>query len=251
MGANPTYLAAVAGRAANSGQINQFLGSHQTQFVYAGGAIQSQAAIGTSVYETTATQWYSQLFATTSSQTSIGAVNVQISTVGGSPTLQLIPPLVISLYADSAGQPTGSPLVTNTVSSSFVYSAPFWLTVPLPIIGLTPSTFYHITVQMVGSGTNYYVWQHSNTGSGASTSPDGVTWTGQSYGLMYQVLDTSGTGQLNYIYEDGGAQWSQLSYNSLGLLSQITQFTTGQTVAGNLQTTRTLTYTNGFLTGVS
>ena len=248
---NPTYLAAVAGQGANAGMVNQFLGSHSAQFVYAGGTTQSQGASGAGVYQSTAVSWYSQLIATTADQTAIGSVNLQISTIGGSPINQTIPPLTVSLYANSAGLPTGSPLVSNSISSTLVYSSPFWLNVPLPISSLTPNTFYLIVVEMVGSGSTYYVWQESTAGVGAGTSPDGIAWTNQSYGLMYQVLDQSGTGQLQYIYEDGGLRWSQVSYNSQGLLSQITEFTTGQTEAGNLQQTRNLTYTNGFLTGVA
>lgn len=250
-GANPVYEAAVAGYPAQAGAINQFLGSHSGQLLYAGGSIQSQGGNGDGVYSPSYTQWYNQIFATGSTQTTVGSVNLQISTIGGSPITQLIPPLTVSLYADSAGEPTGPALATNTVNSTYVYSAPFWLTVPLPAINLSPTTFYHIVVQMVGTSTNYYVWQNSNSGSGASTSPDGTTWTVQNYGMMYQVLDTSGSGLLQYIYEDGGARWSQIGYNSLGLLSSITEYTTAQTTAGNLQNTRTLTYTNGVVTGVS
>lgn len=251
MGANPTYLAAVAGQGANAGAVNQFLGSHSAQFLYTGGAVQTQAGTGTSIYQSTATQWYSQLISTASTQTGIGSVNLQISAVGGSPTSQLIAPLVVSLFADSGGLPTGSALATATVTSTFVYTAPFWLTVPLIATGLTPSTFYHIVVQEVGSSSHYYAWQQSNTGFGTLTSPDGATWTTQAYGLMYQIFDLSGTGQLAYIFEDGGARWSQISYNSQGLISQIVEYTTAQTATGYLQGTRTLTYTNGFLTGVS
>lgn len=251
MGANPAYLASVAGQEANAGAVNQFLGSHSAQFLYTGGAVQSQGGTGTGLYQTTATQWYSQLINTTSTQTGIGSVNLQISAVGGSPTSQLIAPLVVTLYADSGGLPTGPALATATLTSTFVYTAPFWLTVPLVATGLTPSTFYHIVVQEVGSGSHYYAWQQSNTGFGALTAPDGVTWTTQAYGLMYQVFDLSGTGQLVSIIEDGGTRWSQLSYNGQGLLSQIVEYTVGQTATGYLQGTRTLTYTNGFLTGVS
>ena len=237
--------------AANAGSVNQFLGAHQAQFLYAGGSVITQGSSGSGIYQSSATQWYSQLITTTSTQTSLGSVNLQISTIGGSPVSQLIPPLVVSLYADLAGLPVGPALGSNTLTSNYVYSAPFWLTVPLPVLGLAPSTNYHVVIQMVGSSTAYYVWQGSRAVSGAATSADGVAWTNQAYGLMYQVFDQSGAGLLQFTYEDGGDRWSQMSYNSQGQLSRVTEFTVAQTTTGNLQGTRTLSYTNGVLTGVS
>lgn len=248
---SPTWLAAVAGQQANSGMVNQFLGSHSASFLRAGGTIQSQNATGSAVYQSTATQWLSQIFTTGASQTTIGGINLQLSAVGGSPINQTINPLTVQVYADSGGLPTGSPLATATVNETVVYSAPFWLTVPIVVTGLTPSAFYHVAVQMVGNGTNYYAWQQANQPTGAATSPDGVTWALASYSLMFQVTDLTGTGQIQYIIEDNGARTLQLGYNSQGLLSQIAEYTVGQTTLGNLQNTRNLTYANGFLTGVN
>ena len=249
-GANPPWTAAVAGSQANAGLINQFLGSHSVSYIASGGAIQAQAATGTGVYQSTATQWYDQLFTTGSTQTTIGSVNLQLSTVGGSPTLQLIPPITISLFADSFGQPTGSALVSTTLTDMYVYTQPFWASIPLPTT-VFPSANYHIVVQMVGNATNYYALQQSNQTFGVNTSPDGATWSAQAYGLMYQVLDGTGTGPVVYMYEDGGAKITQISYNSLRQPTSIIENINGQTTAGNLLSTRNLTYTNGILTGVS
>jgi len=231
--------------------INQFLGSHSVTFLRSGGTIQSQNAVGIATYQSTTSQWLSQIFATGATQSTIGGVNIQLSTVGGSPVTQTISPLTVQIYADAGGLPTGPALATATVSETAVYSAPFWLTVPISVTGLTPNAFYHIVVEMVGTSGNYYVWQQSNQPTGAATSPDGVTWTLQNYSLMFQVTDLTGAGQLQFIIEDNGARTIQVSYNSQGLLSQITEFTVGQTTPGNLQNTRNLTYTNGFLTGVN
>lgn len=251
MAITQNWTAAVAGQGANAGMINQFLGSHSASFLRSGGTIQSQNNIGNAVYQSTATQWLSQIFAMGASQSTIGGVNIQLSAVGGSPINQTINPLTVQIYADAGGLPTGSPLATVTINETVVYSAPFWLTVPLVLTGLTPNAFYHVAVEMVGNGTNYYAWQESTPTFGAATSPDGVNWTLASYSLMFQVTDLTGTGQLQYIIEDNGARTLQLSYNSQGLLSQIVEYTVGQTTLGNLQNTRSLTYTNGFLTGVS
>lgn len=248
----PTWQAASAGFGANAGHVNQFLASHPSQFIYNSGAIKSSRATGIAVYSDTYTQMLSTSFVTVANQTTVGSINIQLSAVGGSPTLALTPPITVSIYADQGGLPTGSPLVSNTVSGNYVYSAPFWVPVPLPVAGLTPLTTYHVSVSMVGTSSHYYVWQRSNQGGGAAISLNGgSTWTSQTYGLMYQILDQGSSGQIQYIYEDNGARWIQLSYNSQNMLTQITEFTTGQSATGYLQGTRTITYTNGFVTGVS
>ena len=125
------------------------------------------------------------------------------------------------------------------------------ITIPLPITGLTPLANYHIVTQIVGTSSHYYTWQRSNQTSGAATSANGTSWTNQTYGLMYQVYDTSSNGQLLSIFEDNGARWTDFTYNVNGSINQISQYTVAQTSASYLQTVGTLSYTNGLLTGVS
>jgi hypothetical protein len=248
----PTWQAASATFGANAGHVNQFLTTHSSTFSYTGNAIKSQHGTGIAVYSDTLTQMLSTSFITTSTQVAVGSVNVQLSTIGGSPTLPLINPITFSIYADLGGLPTGSALVSNTVSNNYVYSSPFWVTIPLPVGGLASLTTYHIVATMVGTASHYYVWQRSNQGTGAATSVNGgATWVAQTYGLMYQILDQTNTGLIQYIYEDGGARTIQLSYNSQNRPTQITEFTSAQATAGYLQGTRNINYTNGFVTGVS
>lgn len=245
----PAMLAAASGQPGNAGLINQFLAAHNASFVYSGAQVVVSQATGTGVYQSTQSQWLSQTFTTGVSQTAIGSVALQLSAIGGSPTSALIAPLTVGLYADSGGLPSGSALATATVSSQYVYSQPFWMSVPLPVT-VTPSTTYHLVTSLVGASGHYYVWQQSNQVTGAATAPDGVTWTQQPYGLMYEVLDQTASGQLTSISEDNGALITTFTYTSLGLIATITQ--TAVTQAGSsISSSGTLTYSNGLLTGVS
>lgn len=250
----PTWLAATPGFVGQSGQVNQFLGSHNASFLTSG-TVRSGQTTGTAVYNSTQTQWTSQLFQTASTQTSVAYLLLQISTIGGSPTSQLISPLTVSVYADVGGVPGGPALASTSILSSAVYSSPFWLTVPLVLAGLTVNTEYHIVIPEVGTTGHYYVWQQSNQPGGAATSPDGVTWTNQTYGLLYQIEDLSGGGlaglPIQYIYEDGGARITQFLYNANGSINQIIEYTVAQGSGNAVMQTRTLSYTNGLLTGVS
>lgn len=246
-----SWLAATAGQRPQPGQLTQFLGGHSATFVYAGSTLQSSQATGAALYVSTASAYLTQEIVTGPAQTVIGSLGLQISTVGGSPVSATIPPLQVSLYASSLGLPTGSALASTTLAEQFVYSGPFWLTVPLAATGLTPSTPYQIVVAAAGASSACYVWQRSNQSSGAGTSPDGATWTAQAYGFMYQVYDLAGTtGPPLYVIEDSGARVTQLTYNTAGLLTGITETTTAQGGTA-LYSTRAIAYSNGLPTGVA
>lgn len=247
----PVLTGAQVGFSAQSGQINQFLASHNALFQYSGQSIASQQGTGSGVYIDTLNQWLSQPVVTGSSQTDIGGVGLQLSTIGGSPTLTLIPALTVGLYADSGGFPTGSAIATGTVTGQYVYSSSFWVDIPLFTSGLTPSTTYHLVTPITGTTGHYYVWQESNQTSGAATAPDGVTWTSQNFGLMYQIYTQDGsTGNLTSISEDNGNLITQFTYNTLGQIATVTQITILQD-GSTLQSSGTLSYTNGLFTGVS
>jgi hypothetical protein len=249
MSVTPTWLAATAGHQGNSGFVNQLLGSHTATFLYQGGVLKSSQGTGTAVFTTTQGQYLDQAFSTVAGQTSVGSVGLQISTVGGSPTLASVPSLVLGIYADSSGVPTGSALASVLVSVQYIYDSSFWVSIPLAVSGLTASTRYHLVTSPVGTSTNYYVWQRSNQVTGTTTSTDGISWTSQSYGLMYQIYDETSSGLLNMIYEDNGARWSVFSYNSTGQIQTIDQYTVAQG-SSYVQSFNTLSYTNGLLTGV-
>lgn len=248
--ATPTYLAASTGSRGDAGLITQFLGGHNAQWLYSGAVLQSQQATGTAVYESLAATSYSQLITTGSSQTTIGSVALQISAVGGSPTTATISPLTVGLYAAAGGMPTGSVIASAQVVEPYVYTQPFWCQIPLLATGLSPSSTYCLVVSGLSTGSAYYAWQCSNQASGAATSPDGVAWSAQPYGLMYQVYDTSVSGQIQSIVADSGSRIVTFTWSG-STLTGIAEFTLSQSGAA-LASNRTLTYaSNGLLTGVS
>jgi hypothetical protein len=245
----PTWLGATTTASGVGGQANQFLGTHSATFIYGGTLAESQTT-GSTVYSTTQSQYLAQAFTTSAAQTAIGSVLVQVSAVGGSPLTDLISPLQVALYPDVGGIPGAAAVAVCTVGEAYVYLSPFWVLVPLVASGLSPLTTYHLVASPAGSSAHYYVWQQSNQSAGAAVSPDGVNWTTEGFGLMFQVFDQSVTGRLNLIYEDAGARWTQLAYNATGGISAITEYTTAQ-LGGSVESSRALTYANGLVTGVS
>lgn len=248
----PIWQGASAGFAANAGHVNQFLGTHSSSFILSGATLQSSQATGHSgqaAFTDSVTYYISQTIVTTASQTTIGSLGLQLNVVGGSPSLTLVPPITVSLYADLLGSPTGSPLATTTISGQYVYSSSFWVQVPLVVSGLTPLTNYHIVTSLTGNSNHYYAWQRSNQSSGAATSTNGTTWVNQSYGMMYQVYDQNGTGVVTFVYDDGGSHWVRFTYNTNGSVATITEHTATQS-GSSLDSSATLTYTNGLMTSL-
>lgn len=245
----PAWLAASPGQRALPGQINQFLGTHGSTWVYAGAQRAAQTT-GSAAYSSTASTYLAQQFTTAVGQTTVGQVWLQLSAVGGSPVTATISPLTVGLYASSAGSPTGTAITSTALAEQQVYSAPFWLPVPLAATGLTASTVYQLVVSAAGSGSAYYAWQHSNQTSGASTSPTGSAWSSQPFGLMFQVFDQTPGGLIQFFYDDAGARTVQLGYNAQGLPTTLTESAIAQD-GSVLYSTRTLTYSGGMLTGVA
>jgi hypothetical protein len=124
------------------------------------------------------------------------------------------------------------------------------VTVLLPAAGLAASTQYWIAAAAQGDTSDHFTWAKSNQSSGAATSPDGVTWTAQSYGLLYKVYDGSLLPPLTGIYEDGGARTTVYLYSG-GLVAGIKEFTVGQTASGYAASARALSYSDGQLTGAA
>lgn len=248
----PSWLGAAAGSPGLAGQVNQFLGDHNSIITY-GETLASTQGTGTAVYTGTDTSYLAQVITTEPTQTSISSIAIQLSAVGGSPVINSIPNLSVSLYDSFSGAPTGSPLTTVTLTETYIYAAPFWVSVPLTIGGLTAGTDYYIVTSMVGSSTNFYAWQRSTQTTGTFTSPDAIVWTPVSYGLMYQVNQPGSTGAnvIKLISEDDGARTTQFSYDATDQLLSLVQFTATQGGSGSFLTAPTFTYTNGLITGVS
>lgn len=247
----PNWTPATAGQPGVAGSTNQFLLGHSASFIGTGGTLASQQATAAPAYTSTTGQYIAQNIVTASNQNSIDYVKLQLATVGGSPTLSLIPPLTLSLFADGGGVPTGSALVSTSVTSMYVYSAPTWVTIPLPISGIGSSTLFHLVISPVGTATNYYVWHQSNQTSGAFLSTNGVNWTSQTYGLTYQIFYNSATTNasfpVQFIYEDGGARLIQIQYDPNTMLpTSIIESTTAAITGGTaIYSSRTLSYNSG------
>ncbi len=249
----PTFKAAVAGYGGNAGMSNQFLMPHNGNLVYDSAVAQSKQTIGNAVYTSTQDQYLSQQFITGPTQSAIGFIWLQISVVGGSAITSNINPLVVGVYADAGGEPTGTALGAAALAETAVYAAPFWVPILLPVSGLTGNTAYHIVVAPSGTSSSYYAWQHNNQVAGASISPDAVAWDDQAFGFMYQVFDLGAGAGAKWLYllEDTANRSTQFSYDAGNNLTGIVEQTVDQTGANNVQYGRSLTYTNGQLTGVN
>lgn len=245
----PTWKAATSGQLPVTSQVNQFLGPHTTQFLYPSLRKANQSTAGTGTVQTNGT-YIAQSFTTAVGQTQVGYVRITLQTTGG--FTGLLPPTTLSLHANNAGAPASTALQTVTMASEYVGSAPAIVDFPLPTTGLTASTTYWLVLAAAGDSTHHYNWGKSNQTSGASTSPDGVTWTAQAYGLLYEVWDQS-IQDVNpkFTWEDGGARWLWLDYNANDTLNVIAEYTAGQTSTTYAQSFRTLTYTNMQITKVA
>lgn len=246
--ATPPWLAAAAPYPALAGQVNQFLGTHSSAWLYSG-TVQAAQAIGSGVYQSTAGQYLAQAFTTGAAQSATGVVLVQISVVGGSPVTATAAPLTVGLYADSGDVPSGNPLAAVSVPEQLVYAAPFWVPLPLAASALTPSTTYHLVASPAGGSGSYYVWQQSNQASGAAVSADGISWSQQGFGLMFQIFDQSQVGALQFLVDDGGARWTQIGWSG-AFLATLTEVTASQGGAP-FASVRSFTYSGSNLTGVA
>jgi hypothetical protein len=219
--------------------VNQLLGTHPAVFLYAG-AQQASAAGGSGNWPSNGL-WLAQSFTTGSSQTAVGYVTIP-TTVTGSP-----PPWTFSVQANSGGAPSGTPLAAVSFPKELAASQVTAL-LPCPV---TASTQYWIVAQASGDPGDYFSWARSSAGSGALTSPDGVTWSAAAFGLRYSVYDQSPVPPLIGIVEDSGARYTLLTWSASAGPATVREFTVGQTASGYAEAARTLTYSGGLLTGVA
>lgn len=242
MTAIPSWLGATASSAAQAGQVNQFLGAHTATFLYASVQKAAQTTAGSGAVNSNSL-WIAQSFSTAVGQTQVGRVVLTLA--------ETLPPapLTVSLYANSAGAPTGAALVSAAVPKEFLTGSPAALSIPLPAT-VTASTTYWIVTTAVGDASNFFSWSKSNQVSGASTSANGTAWTAQAYGLLYQVYDQTASGALTHTFEDTGARWTLFTYNASSQLTGLAEYTAAQ-ASGYIQSNKTLSYSSGLLTGVA
>lgn len=253
MATTPTWLAATAGQSQVAGQVTQFLGTHASVILYAATQTAAQTTAGAASTSTNGL-YLAQSFTTAVGQTAVGYVIVPVTTATTSGSN--LATTTLSLYANSGGAPSGVALVSTTITAEYANkasggAATVKLVYPLPVTGLTASTTYWLVLTSAGNVSNSYTWYRSNQVSGASTSPNGTTWTAQAYGFEYQVFDQTASGLLTATRDDAGARWTATTYTTLNLVNTYAEYTAGQTAAGYLQSFRTNSYSNGLLAGVA
>lgn len=247
----PTWQAPTAGQPVLANHVNQFFGYHKVTNLYT--AVQTAAVVTNGTAHSNSNSLYmAQSFTTGASQSAIGYLNLPYGTYVS--TGSILGPSTIGIWTNSGGAP-GTPLVTTTLTAEYARSITLgvdtvYVSYPVPVTGLTPSTTYWIVTTPAGDPTNHYTWRQSASASGASTSPDGVTWTAQTFGFQYQVFDRTVTGNRIHTWEDSGARWTWTRYNNNGTVSRTGEYTAGQTSSGYLQSMRIFNYTASQLTGV-
>lgn len=242
----PAWLAAAAAQPAQAGQINQFLGAHPAKLLYQATLTDSQTTAGSGSSLSNG-QYIAQKFTTGSSQTAVGYAACFITPTAAHPTATL----QMSIYASSAGAPTGAPLITVTATIEYVVFAPQYVVFPLPLSGLTSSTVYFLVIAPAGvDATHCYQWSKSNQASGTYLSANGTTWAAQTYGSLFKVYDQSTVQPLVATWEDSGARWTWMQYNASGQLTELSEYTAAQG-GGYLQSNRVFSYTNNVLTGIA
>lgn len=238
----PNWLGATAGQAPQAAQVNQFLGTHAATHLYAGTSI---ASVTTSGATTTGTNGLYLAQSFTMSGTALGLVQGPISTT--TTTGANLAPTTLSLYANSSGAPTGSPLISTTITAEYAYATTsngntnVFTTYPLPITGLTNGATYWLVLASTSS-TGQFTWFRSASASGASTSPNGTTWTAQAYGFRFNVFDQSIVGQSTATYEDSGARWTATQYNTNGSIKNFSEYVVAQGTNQYVQGVRTYNY---------
>lgn len=252
MPATPNWQAATGAFPGQAGHVNQLLTTHTSTVIYEGTqrAAQLTPTGGSPSFTATDTVSIAQQFTTAVGQTTIGWVGVQIAPTHNSGASGLNP-TTVSIFANSAGAPTGAALISTTLTAEYAFLAPTVLPIPLPVTGLTASTTYWVVVAQSTDATHNYHWTRSNQVSGASTSPNGTTWTAQAYGMVFSVNDGVPAGLQLHTWEDGGARWTWTGHNGSGLATSFAEYTVGQNTPGYLQSVRTLNYSANTLLSVS
>lgn len=253
MSTAPPWEAPTTGQAPRASHVNQLLGAHACTVIYNGVQTDGHTTSGGTTVSTNGT-WLAQSFTTAVGQTTIGHLNISLTTA--TTTGSLLAPTTLSVNINNAGAPSATSLITVPVTAEYANVASGGVNTtrinfPTPLSGLTASTTYWIVVAAAGNVSNSYTIHQSNQASGASTSPDGVTWTAQTYGFTYAVRDATVNGTPMQTWEDNGARWTNSSYDASQRLSAYHEYTAGQTSSGYVQSGRTITYNTWLPTSIT
>lgn len=239
--ATPAWLGATTGQPPQAAQINQFLGAHAATFIYTGVSLGS-STLGSGTVATNGL-YIAQTFTPGSNQTP-GRFVLTLQ-VTGTP-----PPLTLTVQTNSGSAPSGTALVTTLVPPNYLTGTATATSVPLPC-SLTSGTVYWIVANAVGDVSNFYSFTKSTAGTGASTSPTGVTWTAQAYGLTYVRFDQTPTFPLMHTWDDSGVRWTALTSTAAAMPSVYDEYTVAQSTNQFVYSSRSFTYTSGSLTSIS
>jgi hypothetical protein len=239
--ATPAWKGASANNPGLAGQINQFLGTHNSTFIYTGTSQLSQTTAGAG--GTNSNSLYIAQTFTTSGAVGTSRLVLTLD-VTGSP-----PPATITIQSNSGGAPSGTVLGSITVAAQYLTGSAVAVSVPM-LVSLSATTQYWIVINAVGDVSNFYTWFKSNQVTGASTSPTGSVWTTQAYGLLYNVFAGAG-GNLVHIYDDAGARWTTFTWTAGNLPLKLSEYTVAQAANDYVQSVRTFSYAGNVLTGVA
>jgi hypothetical protein len=241
--ATPTYLAATSSNPTRAGQVNQFLGTHTVNYIYNGVSQGSSTTLAGTATNSNGL-YIAQQFTPGSAQT----IQRWVLTlaVTGSPV-----PLTMTIQTNNSGVPSGTVLATTQIPRDYLTGTATAVSIPTAQIALTSGTTYWLVFNAVGDASNFYSVSRTTAASGASTSTNGTTWTGQSYGLYYNRFDTTVTGSLTHTFEDAGARWLTFSWNAAIQPSTLSEYTVAQGTNGYLYSGRTFAYTSGSVTTIT
>jgi hypothetical protein len=175
-----------------------------------------------SVYGIYGVSWYAQTFQY-SEKFNLTKVSLSIYRYN-SPTGNFI----VSIRKTSSGAPTGSDLVSSSISASSISTTATWYNFSMNIV-LNASTLYAIVARCPnGDSSNYIVWQVSSTnlysgGTVEISSNGGSSWSEwSSYDFKFRVYGctltsitltfSSTISSVNYV-KVNGASWTDYTYS--------------------------------------
>lgn len=237
----PPWLAATTGQLPTAAQLDALLITHAMTLVYVGASLGGFTTLGSGSVNTDG-EYVAQSFTPGSAETP-GRFTFSMSTTG-SPG-----PLTVSIQTSSGSAPSGTAVVTTVIPSQWVPATQTVVSIPLPC-SLAGSTVYWAVFNAVGDASDYYNLFKSNQTSGVSTSPTGVTWTAQTYGLYYQAFDQSVVLPLLHTWEDSNARITEFT-TSGGLVTGLEEYTVGQGTSQYLYSGRTVAYSGASMTSIS
>jgi hypothetical protein len=232
--AAPTWLGATTGQLPASGQVNNFLVTHPSTLIYTGADQNQQVTAGSGAADSNSL-YVAQSFTTSATYTT-GRIVLTLA-VTGTPV-----PWSVTIQSNSSSAPSGTVLAGPVViPHDYLSGSATAVSIPLPGGALATSTAYWIVAAPAGDGSDFFAWSKSNQTSGASTSTNGTSWTAQTYGLLFQVWDSTAAVPLLHTWEDSGARWTSWQ-SSANIPTGLQEYTVAQGTNQYVYSGRTISY---------